>query len=171
MKIKVNLANINGAIKAIEDFRDNFEKRQREFLMKLAEIGVAVAEARFKSAVYDGTNDVEVEKPVWIRDNCIAVRASGQAVTFIEFGAGVHYGEQHEKAADLGFTRGGYGKGQGKHDFWFYKGEPGTNGKQSTTVPGLIYTHGNPPNRCMWEADKSIKAKLLEIAKEVFGND
>lgn len=173
MKIKVKLGQIGDAIKQIEQYQKRFKEKQQLFLQRLAEIGVTEAAARFENADYPGTNDVVVEDPVWIRENCIAVRATGHSVTFIEFGTGVTYTDQHEKASELGFTRGGYGKGRGKNKFWFYQGEIGKGdlAVESTTVPGLNVTQGNPPNRCLWETDKTIRSKIKEIAKEVFGND
>lgn len=61
------------------------------------------------------------------------ISATGKSITFIEFGAGVHYAaEGHPKAGDFGFTRGGYGYHLGKLDSWRYSGNPGTNGEVIT---------------------------------------
>ena len=173
MRVKVELGHIDNAIKQLEQYRQSLEAKQRSFLQRLAEIGVAEASVRFSNAAYPGANDVKVDEPVWLGDNRIAVRAEGAAVTFIEFGAGVHYADTHEKAADFGFKRGGYGMGRGKNDSWFYRGEVGKGGlaAESTAAPGLKVTHGNPPNRCLWETDKVIRGKILEVAKEVFCSD
>ena len=55
-------------------------------LEKLADIGVREASVRFTTAMYDGVNDSHVTlKPV---DNGYAILAEGNAVAFIEFGAG-----------------------------------------------------------------------------------
>ena len=57
--------------------------------MELARIGMQEASVRFSTAQYDGTNDsnVTIEKT----QNGYNVVANGNAVAFIEFGAGVHY--------------------------------------------------------------------------------
>lgn len=176
MKIKISLGKISQAIKQVEDYKKALADKEREFLKRLAEIGVEEATARFTTAQYDGTNDVQVDAPIWLDDNKIAVRASGNAVTFIEFGTGYFYnseGDEHPAASKYGFTVGGYGQGRGKGDFWYYKGEPGTNGETpkspSMAAKGLVFTHGNPQNRCMWEASKKIREEILNIAREVFG--
>lgn len=176
MKIKVSLGKISQAVKQVEDYKKALADKEREFLRRLAEIGVEEATARFTTAQYDGTNDVQVDAPIWLDDNKIAVRASGNAVTFIEFGTGYFYnseGDDHPAASKYGFTIGGYGQGRGKGDFWYYKGEPGTNGetpkKPSMAAKGSVFTHGNPQNRCMWEASKKIREEILNIAREVFG--
>lgn len=176
MKIKVSLGKISQAIKQVEDYKNSLADKQHEFLQRLAEIGIEEATTRFSTAQYDGTNDVQVESPVWIDDNKVAVRASGNAVTFIEFGTGYFYNENggdHPAADKYGFTIGGYGQGRGKGDFWYYRGEPGTNGQTPSNpklaAKGLVFTHGNPQNRCMWEADKKIRSEIINIAREVFG--
>lgn len=176
MKITVDLGNVSKAIKQLEEYKKRFAEKERQFLLRLAEIGVAEATTRFEEAQYDGINDVVVEEPVWVNEHTIAVRATGRSILFIEFGTGVHYSTPpHEMADKLGYTRGGYGQGRGKKDFWYYKGEPKTP-KQIPKDPklaakGLVFTHGNPANRCMWEADKKIREEIRTIAKEVFSND
>lgn len=174
MKIKVSIGNISEAIKWLEDYGNSFAKKQKEFLQRIAEIGVEEAAIRFEHAQYDGENDVVVNEPEWVNDNTIIVKASGSSILFIEFGTGVHYGTpEHEKAAEYDYERGGYGHHRGKHDFWYYQGEPGTNGEEphdpNMAARGLVFTHGNPANRCMWEASKKMRSELIRIAKEVFG--
>ncbi len=176
MKITIKLGNIGDAVQQIEEFKKRFEEKQKLFLQRLAEIGVKEAQARFFTAQYDGTNDVQVDEPIWAADNKIAIRASGRSILFIEFGTGIHYADGfHPKANEFGYSRGGYGQGRGKHDFWYYQGDPGTHGQtpkaKELQDKGLVFTHGNPANRCMWEAGKEIRSNILTIAKEVFGSD
>lgn len=107
MKIKISLGNISEAIKQVEAYKQSLADKQREFLQRLAEIGVSEASARFSTAQYDGTNDVKVDAPEWIDENKIAVRAVGNAVTFIEFGTGVFYNtfaDTHPPQTNTGFT-------------------------------------------------------------------
>lgn len=176
MKIKISLGKISKAIKQVEDYKKELAYKEREFLIRLAEIGVEEATARFTTAQYDGTNDVQVDAPIWLDENKIAVRASGNAIMFIEFGTGYHYNteaDDHPSAEKYGFTIGNYGQGRGKGDFWYYKGNPGTNGQTpknpNMAAKGLVFTHGNPQNRCMWETSKKMREEILNIAKEVFG--
>ena len=171
MKLKISLGNIGKAIKQVEEYKNSLAQKEHEFLQRLAEIGITEAETRFREAKYPGTNDIKVEEPIWLDENKIAVRANGNSITFIEFGAGVYFPEMHEKAYDFGFERGEYGKKQGKNSYWLYRGEQGKGNlaTESKAVSGLMITHGNPPNRCMWEADKKIRSEILNIAREVFG--
>ena len=174
MKIKCSLGNISEAIKQIEKYEKSLQKKQKIFLEKLAEVGVDVAKAKFQTAQYDGDNDVVLSEPAWLGDNRLVISATGKSVMFIEFGTGVHYkAETHPLADDFGFVRGAYGYTLGKFDSWRYKGNPGTNGEMITEGKhkGEIETHGNPANRCMYEASKEMRKKVREIAKEVFGSD
>ncbi len=169
MKITVNLGNVKEAIDKIQAYKAYMEARNREFLRRLSELGVYVADVSFRHAQYDGTNDVVVVTR-WEDDNKVLVVARGRAVTFIEFGTGVVYADDHPKAAEMGAVRGGYGDGHGSQRTWGYYGEPGTNG---TSVPGkredLVLTHGNPASRSMYEAGKAMRDQIMKIAREVYG--
>lgn len=174
MKIKCTIGNIDEAIRQIEEYERNLKKKQKIFLKKLSEIGVDVAKVKFQSAQYDGENDVKMDEPKWLSDNRLIISATGKAVIFIEFGSGVHYSsESHPKAAEFGYKRGTYGHGLGKLDSWRYEGSPGTHGEiiKEGKHKGEIRTHGNPANRCMYEAGKEMRKKIRETAKEVFGSD
>ena len=103
------------------------------------------------------------------------VEFSGSSLYFIEFGTGAHYnpsGSTHEwlhAYQNIGRTFanikpiGGYGQGRGKGDAWVYYGSAGTNGSPFKSNPNKILTHGNPPNRCIFNAVQSVKGQLPQI--------
>lgn len=166
--------NVDTVIAQLKRYRDNLNEKIHLMLERLAEIGVDTASIEFKQAQYDGDNDVVVNAPEWIDDTKLIISATGSSVTFIEFGSGVHYTEQHPKAAEMGAIRGAYGKGRGSRDTWGYYGNPGTNGVVRKTVAGkgtLVLTHGNPPSRAMYKVGKDMREAIAEIAQEVFKND
>lgn len=166
--------NVDTVISQLKRYRDNLNKKIHTLLERLADIGIDTADAAFKTAHYDGVNDVVVNAPEWISDTQLVISATGSSVTFIEFGSGVHYSEQHPKAAQVGAIRGEYGKGRGKRDTWGYYGDPGTNGVINKTVAGkgnLVLTHGNPPSRALYNAGKDMRESIVKIATEVFRND
>lgn len=174
-RIRCTLGTLSDAITEIERYRKKMERKLRTVMEKLADVGIREATARFGRAVYDGTNDVVVDKtPVWISKTKLAISASGKSITFIEFGSGVHYAaEGHPKAGEFGFNRGGFGYHLGKQDSWRYEGNPGTNGKVITTGEhkGEIETHGNPANRALYDAGKEMREQIAKIVEEVFGSD
>ena len=86
-------------------------------------------------------------------------QAEGDAVCFIEFGAGVHhngkepYPNRPKEVAKIGE----YGKGRGKRDTWVYIDEDGKH-----------FTHGNPAAMPMWFATKEMEMSVERIVREVF---
>lgn len=170
--ITVDIGKISKAIAEIERYKREMDGKVRTLLERIAAEGIDVSSAIYKTAAYDGVNDVAVNGPEWIDAHTLAISATGQAVTFIEFGAGkLRYGS-HPWRDDLGFKAGGYGKGQGamiKHQFWAYKGSAGDARAGGIEIrPGIIKTQGNAPSRAMYEGEKAMRRRIKAIAKEVF---
>lgn len=172
--MQIRVSGLDDLISRLKKYRKTLEDKQHRLLEELAKIGIDVATVKFQTARYDGENDVIVNKsPEWIGDNKLFITATGNAVTFIEFGTGVHYAEQHPKGAALGAIRGTYGQGKGSRDSWGYYGNPGTNGKvvKENDKGTVVLTHGNPPARAMYDSAKEMRSRILSVAKEVFSND
>lgn len=141
---------------------------------KLAELGINFMNVGFRTAVYDGTPDVKIGNPSWVSETVLEIPVSGTTVAFIEFGTGVHYADDHPKAAELGAVRGEYGHHRGRNDTWKYYGDPGSMGWYQTTAErakDLVTTHGNPANAVMYNASQQMRMQILEIARSVFSND
>lgn len=164
----VSVFTVDEMLNAVREYRQWLKRKTAVFLEQLSSEGLQVARAGFKSAAYDGVNDVNVT--VDVRPNGVAVVAIGSSVLFIEFGTGVTYPDNHPEASSLGMVRGGYGKGNGKKATWGYYGHPGTSGKVVVNSKGkeVVLTHGNPANMPMYNAVKSIKSKIEKIANEVY---
>lgn len=172
--MEIRILGIDSLIRKLKAYERTLEDKQHRLLEELAKVGIDVASAQFDTAQYDGDNDVVVNKlPEWVGENRLFITATGHAVTFIEFGTGVHYVEQHPKAAALGFLRGAYGQGKGSRDTWGYYGSPGTNGQvvRESENATVVLTHGNPPARAMYDAAKEMRNQITEIAKAVFSSD
>lgn len=138
-----------------ENYKQVIDSKADELAEALAKVGKESAELGFAQAYYEGKNDVSVNYE-HRGDGVYAVVASGNAATFIEFGAGmigVGHPEPH------GMTPGSYsdtvGKGQWKNP------------------EGWIWSHhekrsfGNPPARAMWEAKKELETRIKYIAEGV----
>lgn len=164
----LNTRDIGQAIKELEKYKQDFLRKEKLFIEKLAMIGVQEASIRFTTAMYDGVNDVTVSLEPTPEGYVIV--ASGEAVAFIEFGSGVYHnpGEPYPNPRPDGVVGiGEYGKGKGKRRAWFYKGEAGTNGEVQEN--GVVKTRGNPAAMPMWYATEEMKRSILQIAREVFG--
>lgn len=172
INISLTVESIDKAIAELQAYKRRVEDRKNTFLKRLKDEGLIDLNVRWAGTLYDGI-DVTQTRADDI-ENGFVISASGQAVCFIEFGTGVHFndsgsypGEKPEGVVDIGM----YGYGYGKHDYWFYHGDPsfatagGTaaNGKKNTVI-----THGNPANCHMYNTTKWIKDNTVRIAKEVF---
>ena len=160
INMSLSVSSIDNAIKEIQAFRDSLEQKKDKLLEELAYIGVKEASVRFTSAMYDGINDSSVTLEPIASGYCI--RAEGNAVAFIEFGAGVYYnsGDPYPNPRPEGIVGiGEYGKGYGKRQAWGFKDDSGE----------LTITHGNPAAMPMWYASEEMRNKIQKIAQEVFG--
>jgi cell division septum initiation protein DivIVA len=175
-QIRCTLGTIRDAIAELEEYEKDLQKKVHTLMEKLAEVGIKEATVRFANVIYDGTNDVAVnQSPNWISDTKLVVSATGSSITFIEFGTGVFNTEVHPKAAELGAVRGAYGKGKGKNESWTYYGNEADTAAGGTVVrrgdKTVIRTHGNNPNRSMYDAAKEMREQITKLAEEVFGHD
>ena len=171
MEITLDLTNIAKAIEEVEEYKKTFDANVTKLVTELTDIGEQQASQNFKTAQYDGTNDVYVSSSVGKRGKKVVgeIEAFGQATLFIEFGTGVTYGSNHPEAHEFGYRPGSYGP-NGLETTWGYYGEGGTNGVyRKTTSKGDLYTtHGNPANRCLYDAGKIIEMLAPKIARGIF---
>lgn len=152
---------INKAIQELKTYKQEFLKKEKQLLQGLAEIGLKEASVRFTTAMYDGTNDVSVRLDG--SNNRYVIVAEGEAVAFIEFGAGVYHNtsEPYPNPRPQGVVGiGEYGQGKGKRKSWGYYDDSGE----------LVITRGNPAAMPMWYASEEMKNNVLRVVREVFGN-
>ena len=163
----------------LERLRLSMRTKAYEMAEKLAVRGAVVASNGFRTAIYNGKNDVEVN--VVKRFNTYRIVAEGQSALFIEFGAGAAYGYGHPQANEFG-----YGPGTWDKDIIFHSVFPPENGPWYTVLHGKghwddpngwyftnefgdsEHTFGNPPAMAMYRAAKEIRQNLPIVAKEVF---
>lgn len=158
MKITINpfdKESINTALKQIKQYKRDFQRKEQDFLRRVAELGVNVAQTGFAQAVYDGDKDVSVT--LVKTSNGYSIVASGETVGFIEFGTGIRNREWDSTGMDYTPpTHGTYGKGRGANPKgWYY-------------APGH-HTYGHVPAEAMKNARDEMVARVIQIAREVFG--
>jgi hypothetical protein len=159
-QMSLSSKSIGQALKELKKYRDSLEDRKQQLLKELADIGVREASVRFTTAMYDGVNDSEVTLETIENGYCIV--ASGEAVAFIEFGAGVYHNptEPYPNPRPDGIVGiGEYGHGYGKRQAWGFRDDSGE----------LVITHGNPAAMPMWYASEEMRDSILTIARRVFG--
>lgn len=170
-------SQIKQAIEEVQSYKKWVQQKTRAISERLSLIGIQEASIRFTGAMYDGTNDVHVrtEESSSGDEYVFSIIAEGQAVCFIEFGAGVYYNSaayplpKPEGVVGIGE----YGAGKGKQRTWAYVGDdPGSNGKiyYSNASGTVVITHGNPAAMPLYYSSAEMKRQILSIAREVFGN-
>lgn len=161
-------AGITQAIRELEAYRADFERKLVRFRDRVAERLANHAASGFSRAVVDdllngAPRRAQVTVSVEQKASAAVVIASGTDAVWVEFGAGVYHNgpagsSPHPNGAELGFTIGGYGKGMGSRQVWgYYEGGE------------LQLTHGAPASMPMYHAMKTVCDELDGIAREVFG--
>lgn len=168
-KITIGLSeqDIDRAIRELAQYKTDFVKKVELLREKVAERLADEANKGFTGAVVDdlvkgGQRFAQVNVSVNNRGNLSVVVADGEDAVWVEFGAGVYHNSSpgsspHPNGAELGFTIGSFGKGNGKKEVWgFYEdGE-------------LKLSRGTPATMPMYRAVQTVCNDIQSIAREVF---
>ena len=153
--------SINNAIKQLTEYRDSLDRKARELCERLAQMGATYAEWNFSGVLYAGDIDYEITVEQ-LDESTYAVKAGGESVLFMEFGAGTKHGYGHPQAEEFGMgptTYPGQKYAADPRGWWFKQGG------------NKIHTYGNAPGMPMYNAAKSIREEVLKVAQEVFNSD
>lgn len=160
--------DIDRAIRELAKYKTDFTQKVELLREKVAERLADEARSGFAGAIADdlikgGQRFADVKVSVDNRGSLTVVVASGEGAVWVEFGAGVYHNSSpgsspHPSGAELGFTIGSFGKGNGKKETWgFYEdGE-------------LKLSRGTPATMPMYRAMQTVCNDIEDIAREVFG--
>ena len=171
-------ASINAAIRELRNYQKRVQNKAEELRRRVAALIQNEAQTIFDSAVADDIFKVVVGKEtvdespriggvtVTVEpgdENTTLVIADGKDAIFMEFGAGVYNNGEvgsspNPLGASLGFTIGGYGKGNGAKEVWGYRGDDGE----------IYITHGTPASMPLYNAIQNVIRDIVRIAEEVF---
>ena len=168
-KISMNLSSesVRKALYEVQRYRDDLARKTELLRQRIGMVIGWTASQGFSSALVDDVINGEkryanVDVQVTEEGDTTVVIANGTDAVFVEFGAGVYNNgnvesSPHPKGAELGFTIGGYGKGNGRKEVWgFYEGGQ------------LVLTHGTPASMPMYRGMREACDRIAEIAGEVF---
>lgn len=170
-KITIGLSeqDIDRALRELTQYKADFTQKVELLREKVADRLAVEAQSGFTGAVVDdlikrGQKFADVKVSVDNRANLSVVVANGEDAVWVEFGAGVYHNSSpgsspHPKGAELGFTIGSFGKGNGKKEAWGYYDEDGE----------LKLTRGTPATMPMYRAVQTVCNDIQNIAREVFG--
>lgn len=177
MKIKVSLSpsSIDAAIKQLEDYSKDLDRKAQELCKRLTDMGATSAKLSFSKLYYEYKGPIDLSVSVEERgNNKYAIVANGETVLIAEFGAGVTLGKGHPKPEVDGIPM-GPGTHPDKHYSTNSEGKRVANwendrGWYLPKSKGGGHTFGNPPTMAMHNTGKELKAELLKVAQEVFEN-
>lgn len=149
---------IDQLIKKLDEYEKWLKRKSNELAERLATLGATYASLGFSTALYEGERDVLIS--VEHRgDGHFAVKANGETVLIIEYGAGVTMGYGHPEVRKFGpGTYPGQTHAMDPHGWWYSE-----NGKSR-------HTYGNPPNAPMYNTVKNLEQEFARIVREVFSD-
>ena len=169
IKFSLNPTDIETAIRELESYKIEFQKKVDTYRQRVAKEMAAIASLNFGSAVMDdrirgGPRKPNVTVKVDERGSISVVVADGEDAVWCEFGAGVYHNgavgsSPNPYGKGLGFTIGTYGYGFGSRKAWGYYDEGGE----------LVITRGTPASMPMYNAVQEVTKRAIEISREVFG--
>lgn len=162
-------SNVSTIISQLKSYQKGLDNKAEKVVDKLTSEGAKYMQDRANSVVYDGdTSGTTVIRNAKGKKG--EVSYTGDVVTFIEFGTGTYYPDDHPQAGEMGMVRGEYGKGLGANPPWHYVGNPGSNGDIIPNSKGrqVVRTMGNPANRVVYDTGKQMKERASAVLREVY---
>lgn len=166
-KITANLDDgYDEIIQSIDEYERRLTEKTKLLVNELAKIGAQSAQEGFGGASYTTGDATVTVRPESRGETSAAVVAEGEAVLFIEFGAGYLMGTGHPEP--MGFGAGTYPTK--RHDNppnwknpngWVYGGV----GRGKYRYP--LRTYGNAPSAAMYNARKELEQNLKDLAKGI----
>ena len=170
ISIDLNAASITAAIKELDRFTRELERKNDIMRERIAKLIEGYAQNGFNNSIVDdrlaggGRPAVVTVKTSTENDRTLVI-ADGKDAVWVEFGAGVYHNgaagsSPHPNGSELGLTIGSYGPA-GKRKVWGYYENP-------KEKEGLILTHGTPATMPQYKALRTVCEDVINIAKEVF---
>ena len=152
--------SIDDIIKGLESYKRSLKVKADALVKALAEAGATNVSLVYATTPYTGHKnaDVTVEER---GPGKYAIVASGQTVLFLEFGAGVTYGNGHPNQMEYGpGTYPGQTHAMDPGGWYLPKDVFGKSG---------VHTYGNAPSAAMYQTGKGLREMVEQAAKAVFG--
>jgi hypothetical protein len=165
MRIQVDLFDENSvkqAVKQIHKYKRDILKKERMLLQRLEQFGATKVSIGFARSVFTEDQEPITVTASFISDNTVSIQANGKDVAFVEFGAGVRFGQGYLGERPEGIVGiGEYGKGRGKNPkgWWYSK-----DGESK-------HSYGNPPSMTFYSTMVELTENITDIAKEVFRSE
>lgn len=169
-KIRISLSekSIQNAIKEIEAYKREFQRKNQIFIDRLSKIGLDVVQATMESIPAEEKGSYYTEIVNNSHGDIIgaAIKLTGDKILFLEFSAGIAYGtDSYPLPSGDKYGMGTYPSKKEKSDWdnpsgWWYVDE---NGQKH-------HSYGNRAYMPMYHAEEAIVLAVRQVAREVFGS-
>lgn len=168
IKCSLDTASLERAIKEIQDYRESFNDKLKDFFNVLLEDGTYEAQTRLASTMGDSVEGIITVEMLSAGGDTInaVITLMGSDALFIEFGAGIAYntGMQHPYASEFGYGVGTYPSEHPPNramnpGYWYYR-EQG-----NTQVVRSIGTQASMP---IYYASETMRKQAIKRAIEIF---
>ena len=154
MRVAVKLGNIEQALQIVEDYQKRWAEAADKLALRYAEEAAEAIDKAYGGTHVSGDKDYAVTIEI-VDDGKYQVKASGESVPFLEWGAGVTYNPDPVPRPEWVLGIGEYGKKQGRNERW--------------RMPGGHWSYGNPAAQGFVLAREAVVTRAVDIAREVLG--
>lgn len=166
IQIHLNKKSIQKAITELEAYQIETNMKLREFVYELDKIGLDSIHATMSTINEDETGDYTafIDEEYNGSDVKAKVHLTGNKVLFLEFSAGIRYGQSgsaYPTDAGSEYGMGTYPSDKGHWNDpkgWYYTDDYGNS----------RHTYGNPAYMPVYNAGQDMKRDLERIARQVF---
>lgn len=164
IKVKLDPKSIENAIKEIEAYKEDLEKRVRLLLKRLTDEGVRIAKA--KVVEHGVIHDTQLTNSIngFVMGNTGFIRVDDEHAVFFEFGTGPIGASDPHPLGSSYKSEGWYTKADEKPMNELYGWRP--LGKDGDVY---FFTEGQKAKPFMYETALQLRDVFPEIVKEVFG--
>lgn len=168
IKVKLSPQSVMGAIKEINEYKAEVERKSRVLVQRLVDYGANIAKVKIISldAVDTGELLSGVDGYYSPTLNVGFVRVTSDHVAFVEFGTGVK-GQKNQHQNDEYLSKASWGYATGQKIFTTKDGRIGWI--FPTDDGGFRFTEGMKSRPFMYETALELQREFPRIVKEVFG--
>ena len=166
IKVKLDPHSIDNAIKEIQAYKEDLERRVRLLLKRLIDEGVDIAKAKVveHKIIHDAELTNSIHGYLSVGLNAGFIRVDDEHAVFFEFGTGPVGANNPHPLGGSYKENGWYTKADGKPMDELYGWRPlGSDGDT------YYFTEGQEAKPFMYETAQKLKDEFPRIVKEVFG--
>lgn len=164
IKVKLDPQSVADAIKEIQEYKADLERRVRQMLRMFTDNGIRIAKA--KVVELGIIHDSKLTNSIYgfVRDNVGYLRVDDENAVFFEFGTGPKGSSDPHPLGGSYKSEGWFTKADGKPMHTLYGWKPMGDGDNA-----YYFTEGQAAKPFMYETALKLRDEFPRIVREVFG--